>query len=224
MDTVTGLLLNREYYLPSNVLTFSSPFLHFSSQFLVPLFARWNSVSRGSILLIDLPYPLSFYFSSKRHAFPRRMSVAGRWKVISVERIFVGIFYARLCLPLCGTLFICFFFFFIFFGGYFILVSTCRRWRKLKFRSDENSAVRQNGSIYSAGREKCPAGPSTRLIRPGPIKLSAEINLPLVCYPVIVSSSVWRLTYAILVVLLLLLLLSSPFPLPLSSHPSPHRV
>lgn len=53
-----------------------------------------------------------------------------------------------------------------------------------------NSAVRQNGSIYSAGREKCPAGPSTRLIRPGPIKLSAEINLPLVCYPVIVSSSV----------------------------------
>lgn len=40
-------------------------------------------------------------------------------------------------------------------------------------------------TIYSAGREKCRAGPSACLIRAGPIKLSSEINLPLVCGPVI---------------------------------------
>lgn len=118
-------------------------------------------------------------------------------------------------LLLCG---IFLFLFLSFFFGYFILVSTCRRWRKLKFRSDENSAVRQNGSIYSAGREKCPAGPSTRLIRPGPIKLSAEINLPLVCYPVIVSSSVTLdVRYSRCFVVVVVVLPSRPPPFP----PSP---
>lgn len=133
---------------------------------------------------------LIFFFFFRKLAFPKNRSRLGESNVGSWWNGCLSGFFlcSYMLLPLCGIFFIFLLFFFSADILYwFPRVDDGENWNSAVTR---NSAVRQNGSIYSAGREKCPAGPSTRLIRPGPIKLSAEINLPLVCYPVIVSSSV----------------------------------
>lgn len=206
MDT-PGLLLNREYYLSSTFLR-SLRLVPLSLQSLVRCTSsissfgetlsftegerereRESETKRDAYRIPRIGFLFFFFFCFENSHFPR---IDRDWvKVMSVGGM-------DICRDfLCRSSYAIFFLFFYYYYYYsffsadilywFPRVDDGENWNSAVTR---NSAVRQNGSIYSAGREKCPAGPSTRLIRPGPIKLSAEINLPLVCYPVIVSSSV----------------------------------
>lgn len=150
MDT-PGLLLNREYYLSSTFLR-SLRLVPLSLQSLVRCTSsissfgetlsftegerereRESETKRDAYRIPRIGF-LFFFSSFENSHFPR---IDRDWvKVMSVG----GMDICRdfLCRSSYAVFFFIFYYYYyFFFGRYFILVSTCRRWRKLKFRSDE---------------------------------------------------------------------------------------